>query len=84
MYMNTVLHASVQAITSCSSSSSSHSGSPKANLSVKQSQGKGVKNSYLDPVIIRVQDEGNILHPPISEALLPVYTLLLESFAGRV
>ena len=37
-----------------------------------------------NPVIVRVQDEGHLLHPSISEPLLPVDVLALEPLAGSI
>lgn len=36
----------------------------------------------LNPVIIRIEQESNVLHPAISKALLPVASKLLKSFAS--
>lgn len=38
----------------------------------------------LNPVVVRVKQEGNVLHAPVSESLLPVALQVLKTLARRV
>ena len=35
--------------------------------------------TYFDPIIVRIQDEGNILHPAIRHPLFPIDSLFFKS-----
>lgn len=39
---------------------------------------------HFDPVVIRVEDEGHIVHATIRQAFLPVDLQALEAFAGGI
>lgn len=39
---------------------------------------------HLDPVVVRVEDEGDLLHPAIGKPFLPVDIQRLEAVTSRV
>ena len=38
-------------------------------------------STYLNPIIVRIQDEGDILHSTVSHPFLPIDTLLFKALA---
>ena len=40
--------------------------------------------NYLNPVVVGIEDKGNILHATICKSLLPVHAKILEALAGSI